>query len=99
MPRTRILAALRSSRLSTKLLLATLVAAILAAGAAFATAAAAKPGITVQVSPSSQSIARGGSAGYTVTVTSTNGFAGTVGLAVNGVPSGASATFTPASVT
>lgn len=94
MPRTRVLAALRSSRLSTKLLLATLVGAIVAAGAAFATAAAAKPGITLQVSPASQSVARGATASYTVTVTSTNGFTGSVALSVTkGLPSGASATF------
>ncbi|HZC71151.1 MAG TPA: hypothetical protein VE442_10690 [Jatrophihabitans sp.] len=99
MPRRHILTTLRSARLSTKLLLATLVAAIVAAGAAFATAAAAKADITLQVSPTSQSIARGDTASYTVTVTSINGFTGSVALAVTkGLPGGATATFAPSSV-
>ena len=41
---------------------------------------------------------KGKSASYTVTVSSQGGFAGTVTLSVTGLPSGATATFTPGSV-
>jgi len=52
----------------------------------------------LSVSPSSRSVKRGGSAAYTVSVSSQGGFAGTVGLSVVGLPSGASVTFSPLSV-
>jgi hypothetical protein len=61
-------------------------------------AASAKPGITMQVSPASQSVERGKTASYTVTVTSAGGFAGSVALKVTGLPTGATALFQPASV-
>lgn len=50
-------------------------------------------------SPTSQTVPRGAKAVYTVTVTPTTGFSGTVTFSVTGLPSGASATFSPASVT
>jgi len=52
----------------------------------------------LSVSPSSRTVKRGRSASYTVTVSSQGGFAGTVTLSVTGLPSGATATFTPSSV-
>ncbi len=64
-----------------------------------ALAATTKPGLTLQISPASASVARGQSAGYTVSVTSTGGFTGTVTLSASGLPSGATASFGPASVT
>ena len=62
-------------------------------------AAANKPGLTVQVSPASQSVERGKPVSYTVTVSSTGGFAGTVALSASGLPAATTATFAPASVT
>ena len=45
---------------------------------------------SVTASPASQTITQGSTASYTVTVTSVNGFAGSVSLAWTGCPSGAS---------
>ena len=88
-----------SAASSTKLLLIGLLMLITAAGAAYA-AQPAKLGITLQISPAGQSVERAKSATYTVSVTSTGGFAGTVALSTSGLPSGATASFTaPATVT
>ena len=57
------------------------------------------PDFSVSCSPSSFTIAQGGSAPSTCTVTSTNGFASAVALACSGLPSGASCGFAPTSVT
>src|SRR3569832_1359074 len=55
--------------------------------AAVAFSAPAKPGITLQLAPASQSITRGQSATFSVTVTPSGGFTGAVALTVSGVPS------------
>jgi len=57
------------------------------------------PGFSVSASPSSRTVTRGSSATYTVTVTAINGFNGTVGLRVRGLPFNSTATFNPGSVT
>ena len=50
--------------------------------------------------PLSTSIAVGGSVGYPkISVSAVNGFNGTVGMSVSGLPTGATATFSPASIT
>jgi hypothetical protein len=49
--------------------------------------------------PTSRTVQPGGSTTYTATVTPVNGFTGTVAFSVTGLPSGATATFSPASVT
>ena len=54
---------------------------------------------SVSASPSSQTVTRGNSTNYTVTVTPINGFSGTVTLRVRGLPLNSSATFNPSSVT
>jgi hypothetical protein len=54
---------------------------------------------SLSATPSSQTVAPGSSASYTATVTPANGFTGTVGLTVTGLPSGATATFSPPSIT
>jgi len=58
----------------------------------------AQPDFSLSASPSSQSVAPGSSATYTVTLSSTGGFSGSVALTASGLPSGASATFSPTSV-
>jgi hypothetical protein len=50
---------------------------------------------SLAVSPSSQSVAQGGTTTYTVTIAPTNGFNGAVQLSASGVPAGATATFSP----
>jgi hypothetical protein len=53
---------------------------------------------TLAATPEIQSINAGGSASYTVTSTALGGFTGTITLSVPGLPSGAKATFSPATI-
>jgi hypothetical protein len=57
------------------------------------------PDFSISATPSSRSVLPGGSAGYTLTLQALNGFAGTVALSVAGLPFGASASFSPATLT
>ena len=50
------------------------------------------------VTPASQSVSPGANTSYSATVAAQNGFSGTVNLSVSGLPSGATGTFTPASI-
>lgn len=54
---------------------------------------------SISAAPSSQTVSRGSSTTYTVTVNPLNGFAGTVNFSVSGLPSHTSASFSPTSVT
>jgi hypothetical protein len=56
------------------------------------------PDFYVAATPSSQSVTSGNGTSYTVTVTPSNGFSGSVNFSVTGLPSGATASFTPSSV-
>jgi PKD repeat protein len=53
---------------------------------------------TIAATPASQTIPRGGTATYNVTVTGGTEFSGTVNLTVSGLPARAAATFDPASI-
>jgi hypothetical protein len=57
------------------------------------------PDFSISASPASQSVLVGGAVNYTTTITGGAGFSSAVSLAVTGLPAGASASFTPASVT
>ena len=57
------------------------------------------PDFTLGVSPSSQVVAQGGSTPYTTTVSAINGFNGATKLSVSGLPTGATASFAPPSIT
>ena len=57
------------------------------------------PDFTVAASPTSQTVIQGNSTSYTVTQTALNNYAATVSYSVSGLPTGATATFTPASLT
>jgi hypothetical protein len=57
------------------------------------------PDFTVTAAPSSQSVAAGGSASYTITTTAANSFSGVVGFSASGLPLGATASFSPTTVT
>jgi hypothetical protein len=56
------------------------------------------PDFGISATPSSQSVVRGNGTNYTVTITPANGFSGTVSFSASGLPPGASATFTPSTV-
>jgi hypothetical protein len=57
------------------------------------------PDFSVGASPSSQAINQGASAAYTVAITPSNNFTGNVSLSVSGVPTGATTSFNPTSIT
>ncbi|HKW76663.1 MAG TPA: protease pro-enzyme activation domain-containing protein [Terriglobales bacterium] len=57
-----------------------------------------QPDFAIAATPASQSLQQGGSTSYTVTLSAINGYAGTVNFSVSGLPVGATATFTPASL-
>ena len=59
----------------------------------------AQPDFSLSASPSSQTVTQGAGTSYTITVTPTNGFTGTVALSAAGLPAGAAASYSPASVT
>ena len=61
--------------------------------------AAPTPDFTIAASPASRTVNAGDAASYTVDIGALNGFAGTVSLAVSGLPPNATASFTPPSVT
>ena len=56
------------------------------------------PDFSVAATPSSQTVNPGNATSYTVSVTPSNGFSGNVNFSVTGLPSGATASFTPNSV-
>ena len=56
------------------------------------------PDFTIAAAPGSQSVSQGSATSYSVTIGATSGFAGTVSLAVSGLPANATASFTPPSV-
>ncbi|HET9184274.1 MAG TPA: protease pro-enzyme activation domain-containing protein [Candidatus Angelobacter sp.] len=57
------------------------------------------PDFSLSANPASQTIVNGASASYTATIAPLNSYAGTVSFSVSGLPAGATATFSPASVT
>ncbi len=67
-------------------------------GLFFDVAGAAVPDFSLTVTPSSQVVARAASTSYTVTISPAGGFSGSVALSASGLPSGAVASFNPASV-
>ena len=56
------------------------------------------PDFSISAAPPSATVTAGTNAGYTVSVTGANGFAGNVALSVSGLPTGATANFNPASI-
>jgi hypothetical protein len=57
------------------------------------------PDFSLSATPSSQSIAAGNSVSFSATIAPTNGFTGSVTLGASGLPSGVTASFSPASIT
>jgi hypothetical protein len=57
------------------------------------------PDFSISATPPSFTVNPGGKATYTVSVSALNGFTGSVNLSASGLPSGATASFTPVSIT
>ena len=57
------------------------------------------PDFSISASPSSQTVTQGNGTTYTTSISALNGFTGTVNLSVSGLPTGATASFNPTSVT
>lgn len=57
------------------------------------------PNFTIAVSPTSQSVRRGSSGNYSVTIGAVGPFSGTVSLVVSGLPKKTSSSFTPSTIT
>jgi Domain of unknown function (DUF1929)/PKD domain len=57
------------------------------------------PDFSISASPSSRATVQGGNAPYAVSISALNGFSDTVTFSVSGLPSGASASLVPATVT
>ena len=64
-------------------------------GTASVTVTAVPADFTLTISPTSQSVRRGNTATYTVTIHPANGFNSAVNLSLTGQPSGSTVTFTP----
>ncbi|HYW37169.1 MAG TPA: hypothetical protein VE957_03570 [Terriglobales bacterium] len=64
-----------------------------------ATDGSTQANFTVSAAPASQTVTPGTNAVYTVNVSPSGGFTGTVSLSASGLPSGATASFNPSSVT
>jgi hypothetical protein len=62
-------------------------------------AATTTPDFTISATPPTQTVVQGNSTTYSATIAALNGFSGTVTFAASGLPSGASASFNPTSVT
>jgi hypothetical protein len=56
------------------------------------------PDFSISASPASETVTAGGSTTYTVTVSPIHNFTASVSLAISGLPSGATATFNPTSI-
>jgi len=56
------------------------------------------PDFSISATPSSQTVTAGGNTTYTINLGSINGFTGTVSLSANGLPAGATASFSATSV-
>jgi hypothetical protein len=56
------------------------------------------PSFTVSATPASQAVSPGGNTSYSVSTGAINGFTGSIGLSVSGLPANATATFNPTSV-
>jgi len=56
------------------------------------------PAFTVSAAPSSQTVNPGGGTSYSVSTSAVNGFSGSIGLSVSGLPANATGTFSPTPV-
>lgn len=95
---------MRRTTTAAKVLLVGLVVMLVSAGTIFAASQGGSQGnktkgVTIQANPSSRTVDRGDPVSYSVSLTSTNGFSGSVTPTVSGLPASTTAAFAPASVT
>ncbi|QHK22308.1 hypothetical protein GU243_12555 [Pseudarthrobacter psychrotolerans] len=95
---------MRRTTTVAKVLLVGLVVMLVSAGTIFAASQGGSQGnktkgVTIQVNPASRTVDRGDPVSYSVSLTSTNGFSGSVTPTVSGLPASTTAAFAPASVT
>lgn len=87
---------IRTVRAGAKVLLVGLLLVTFTSGVVLAANNNGTPkGITLQLAPTSRSVTQGTSASYSVVVQPTGGFAGNVSLSISGLPTGATAAFSP----
>lgn len=96
--------AMRRTTTAAKVLLVGLVVMLVSAGTIFAASqggsqGSTTKGVTIQVNPSSRTVDRGDPVNYSVSLTSTNGYSGSITPSVSGLPAGTTAAFAQASVT
>lgn len=96
--------AIRRTTTAVKVLLVGLLVMLVSAGTIFAagqggTQGSKAKGVAIQVNPTSRTVDRGNPVSYSVSLTSTNGFSGSVTPTVSGLPASTTAAFAPASVT
>jgi hypothetical protein len=94
---------MRRTTTAVKVLVVGLLVMLVSAGTIFAASQGGsqgnKSGVTIQVNPASRTADQGTSVSYTLSLTSTNGFTGSVSPTVSGLPASTTAAFAPASVT
>jgi hypothetical protein len=96
--------AVRRTTTAVKVLLVGLLVMLVSAGTIFAASQGGSQGnkakgVTIQVNPASRSIDQGDPVTYSVSLTSANGFSGSVVPTVSGLPASTTAAFAPTSVT
>lgn len=88
----------RTTNRAKRIALGLLASFALLAGTAYTVfAAGGKADFSLSASPSSQTVLQGKATTFAVSVTPTNGFAGTVSFGVTGLPSGVTGSYSPAS--
>lgn len=95
---------MRRATTAAKVLLVGLVVMLVSAGTIFAASQGGSQGnktegVTIQVNPASRTADRGDRVSYSVTLTSNNGFSGSVTPSITGLPASTTAAFAPASAT
>ncbi|VXC08322.1 conserved exported hypothetical protein [Arthrobacter sp. 9AX] len=99
----RFRTAMRRTTKAARVLLLGLLVMFVSAGSIFAASQGGnqgnKTGVTIQVNPSSRTADQGGTATYTVSLTSASGYSGSVTPTASGLPASTTAAFAPASVT
>jgi hypothetical protein len=63
-----------------------------------ATLTVTAPDFSISATPTTQTVTAGGNTSYTVSTSAINGFTGSVALGTSGLPTGATASFSPASI-
>lgn len=95
---------MRRTTTAAKVLLVGLVVMLVSAGTIFAASQGGSQGdktkgVTIQVNPASRSVDQGDSVTYAMSLTSNNGFSGSITPTIAGLPASTTAAFAPTSVT